>query len=90
MINDFLVDRKVFMEVSYLENAMENQDHLPSGKGSCCDEKSWYESVECTCTLDKAYQFFKDGHVQAIKYHPWSSQHVICVTSAVLPSMRKD
>jgi len=35
--------------------------------------------------------FFKDGHVQAIKYHPWSSQpDVICVTSSVLPSMRKD
>ena len=49
-----------------------------------------YKSIEYTRTLDKAYRFFKDVHVQALKYHPWSSQpDVICRTSAVLPSMRK-
>ena len=91
-IYDFLVDRKILMKkVSHLENAMETQGQLSNDENSCCDEKSWYESVEYTRTLDKAYRFFKDGHVQAIKYHPWSSQpDVICITSTVLPSMRKD
>jgi len=100
-IYDFLVDRKVLIKkVSCLENAVESRSHLESAvesqrpsdeEGSCDDENLWYESVEYTRTLDKAYRFFQDGHVQAIKYHPWPSQlDVICVTSTVLPSMRKD
>lgn len=61
---------------------------LNDEEGSWPDDKSWYESIEYTRKLDKAYRFFKDGHVQALKYHPWSSQpDVICVTSTVLPSM---
>ena len=34
---------------------------------------------------------FQDGHVQKIKYHPLPSvpDH-ICITTTVLPSMRKD
>jgi len=55
------------------------------------EEESRYESVEYTRSLDKAYRFFKDGHVQCIKYHPWNSQQdVACVKTSVLPSMRKD
>ena len=92
-IYDFLVDCKILLKkVSHIENAMERQEQLSNDEeGSCHDNKSWYESIEYTRTLDKAYRFFKDGHIQAVKYHPWSSQpNVICVTSTVLPSMRKD
>ena len=44
--------------------------------------------VEYNRTLDKAYWFFQDGHVQNIKYHPLPTvpDHV-CVTTVVLPSM---
>jgi len=52
-------------------------------------DQSWYESVEYTCTLDKAYRFFKDGHVQNLRYHPWINQSDI-TKATVLPSMRKD
>ena len=92
-IYDFLVDRKILLnKVSHIENVMDSQQQLSSEEGSCHDDKSWYESVEYTCTLEKAYRFLKDSHVQAIKYHPRSSQqpNVICVTCTVLPSMRKD
>ncbi|XP_065884579.1 uncharacterized protein [Dysidea avara] len=47
--------------------------------------------VKSNCQAKKVHAISHDGHVQAIKYHPWSSQpDVICVTSTVLPSMRKD
>ena len=91
-IYNFLVDRKILLKkVSHIENAMERQEQLSNDEeGSCHDNKSWYESIEYTRTLDKAYRFFKDGHVQAVKYHPWSSQpNVICVTSTILPSMQR-
>ena len=89
---DFLVDRKLLLKkVSHIENVTESQEQLSHTEGLHHDDKSWYESVEYTRTLEKAYRFFKDGHVQAIKYHPWSSQpDVICVTCTVLPSMQKD
>lgn len=92
-IYDFLVDRKILLKkVSHIEYATERQGQLSNDEeGSCHDDNSWYESIEYTRTLEKAYRFFKDGHVQALKCHPWSSQpDVICVTSTVLPSMRKD
>ena len=91
-IYDFLVDHKILLKkVSHIENVTESQEQLSSEEGSCHDDKSWYESVEYTRTLEKAYRSFEDGHVQAIKYHPWSSQpDVICVTCTVLPSIRQD
>ena len=50
-----------------------------------------YVSAEYTRTLDKAYRFFKDGHVQDIRYHPMPRvPGYICVAATVLPSMRKD
>ena len=50
-----------------------------------------YVPVEYTRTLDKAYRFYKDGHVQEIRYHPMLNvpDH-ICISAKVLPSMRKD
>ena len=48
-------------------------------------------SIEYTRTLDKAYRFFQDGHVQNIKYHPLPNIAVhICISAVVLPSMQKD
>ena len=50
-----------------------------------------YVPAEYTRTLDKAYGFFKDGHVQQIRYHPMPSvSGYISVAATVLPSMRKD
>lgn len=50
-----------------------------------------YDSVGYTRTLDKAYRFFQDGHVQDIKYHPMPSQHdYVCIVASVLPSMKED
>ena len=97
-IYDFLVDRKVLLQkVSYIESALED---IPNEKDNSdttyhstvtTSGESWYDSVEYTRSLDKAYRFFKDGHVQCIRYHPWDDQpDVICVTTTVLPSMRKD
>jgi len=54
-------------------------------------DQSWYESVEYTRTLDKAYRFYKDGHVQNLRYHPWINQSdIIGIKVTVLPYMRKD
>ena len=38
------------------------------------------ESKSYTCTLDKAYRFFQDGHVQNIRFHPMPNQPgCICI-----------
>ena len=76
----------------HIENAADTEDRmlLEDSENDQHDD-SRYESVEYTRTLDKAYQFFKDGYVQNIKYHPWTTHPgIICVKSTVLPSMRKD
>ena len=53
--------------------------------------KTEYVPAEYTRTLDKAYRFFKDGHVQQIRYHPMPSvPGYISISATVLPSMRKD
>ena len=50
-----------------------------------------YVPVEYTRTLDKAYRFYKDSHVQEIRYHPMLSvPGYICIAAKVLPSMRND
>ena len=99
--------KMLLRKVSYIENALDSREDAPIGKNNPqasdtlpnvmdnptvkVDGESWYESVEYTRSLDKAYRFFKDGHVQDIKYHPWDNQpDVVCVTTTVLPSMRKD
>ena len=72
-----------------IENAADIGDRmLLENSNGQHDDGSWYESFEYTRTLDKAYHFFKDGHVQNIKCHPWTTQpDVICVKAT---SMRKD
>ena len=78
--------------MQHIENATDTEDRmLLEDSENSQHSNSWYESVEYTRTLDKAYRFFKDGHVQNIKYHPWTTQpDVICVKATVLLSMRKD
>ena len=50
-----------------------------------------YEPAEYTRTLDKAYRFFQDSHVQDFKYHPMDHKpDYVCVVSRVHPSMKKD
>ena len=50
-----------------------------------------YVRVEYTRTLDKAYRFYKVGHVQNIKYHPMPSvSGYVCIAATVLLSMKKD
>ena len=90
-IYDYLVDRKLILEkVTCLESvadkraeAVHNSSKVMSSESSVC--------IEYTRTLDKAYRFFKDGHVQHVKYHPLPNvaEH-ICISAHVLPSMKKD
>ena len=90
-IYHFLVSRKVFLKrVRDIEIIVDDQDlNLLNDEGS--SDECWYESVEYTRALNKAYRFFKDGHVQDVKYHPWINRpDYICISSKVLPSMRKD
>ena len=58
-IYNFLVDHKILLKVSHIENVMESQEQQSSEEGSCHDDRSWYESVEYTCTLEKTYNFLK-------------------------------
>ena len=94
-IYEFLVDRKVVLpKVSYLEsiadiraeksmqNDMEDSGVLEENSGIM---------TEYTRTLEKAYRFFQDGHIQDVKFHPMTNlEDFICITAKVLPSMRKD
>ena len=93
-IYDFLVSREVLLKkVRNIENAVDNQEDNSGNEESAPghSDELWYESVEYTRTLDKAYCFFKDGYLQAVRYHPWISQSdIVCVISVILPSMRKD
>jgi len=55
------------------------------------NDRSLGVPVESTRTLGKAYRFYKDGHVQQVKYHPMPKQDDhICITAKVLPSMKKN
>jgi len=69
-IYDFLVDCKLLLrKVSYIENALDSIEDAPIGKDSLqssdtlsnvtdnprVKNESWYESVEYTRSLDKAY-----------------------------------
>ena len=91
-IYDHLVDCKVVLKkVSYLENIADRRAEAVLQHISGDHESSNSISIDYTRTLDKAYRFFQDGHVQKIKYHPLPQvlDHS-CVSAAVLPSMKKD
>ena len=94
-IYDYLVDRKVILnKVTCLESMA---DKRAEALQQCAGIEEVLETsgdgvpIEYTRTLDKAYRFFQDGHVQNIKYHPLPTvPNHVCVTTVVLPSMRKD
>lgn len=91
-IYDHLVDRTVVLKkISYLENIADERAEAVLQHASGDHESSNSISIDYTRTLDKAYRFFQDGHIQKIKFHPLPQvpDHS-CVSAAVLPSMKKD
>jgi len=90
-IYHLLVDRKVHLKkVSYLEEIAERSpDSSNEEVFQMCANQA--VPIEYTRTLSKAYVFFRDGHVQDIKYHPFPHKPgYVCVRATVLPSMRKN
>ena len=83
----------LFHKVSYLEGIADKRAETvqhPDEPTASYNESNT-ELMEYTRTLDKAYRFFQDDHVQNFKYHPMPEiLHHVCVTATVLPSMRKD
>ena len=91
-IYDYLVDRKVILnKISCLERMADKRTKAVDGHTEVLETNGDGVPIQYTRTLDKAYRFFQDGHMQNIKYHPLPSvpDH-ICITTTVLPSMRKD
>ena len=94
-IYKFLVDRKVFLKkANYVEKIVERRESCSIkevGNPIKTSPKDDYESIGYTRTLDKAYRFFQDGHVQNIRFHPMPDQlDYVCIGATVLPSMKKD
>ena len=102
-IFDFLVDQRIlFKKVSHLESiadrradmlANQEEDAHSSTEDTpkLSNDRLLGVPVEYTRTLGKAYRFYKDGHVQQVKYHPMPLQNDhICITAKVLPSMKKN
>ena len=97
----FLVDRKVLIKkANHIENVIERRDYSDLGiqtQGNVNSDSDIQgdanldsDSVCYTRTLDKAYRFFQDGHVQNIRYHPMPSlPDYVCIGASVLPSMKK-
>ena len=91
-IYDYLVDRRlVLKKVTYLESVADKRAEAVHNNTNNALSVESSVPTEYTRTLDKAYRFFQDGHVQQIKYHPLPNvaEHS-CITSVVLPSMKKD
>lgn len=83
VIYDFLVDRKVILwKVSYLESVADvraekySQNDTEDESISLSEDKSNPSvATEYTRTLDKAYRYFQDGHIQDVKYYPMPNHH---------------
>ena len=92
----FLVERKVLLQrANRIENVIEKRDSFVLGRlnrsNVNCLDSGASESVCYTRTLDRAYRFFQDGHIQNVRYHPMPSlPDYVCIGAAVLPSMKKD
>ncbi|XP_065913758.1 uncharacterized protein [Dysidea avara] len=88
----FSVERKVpRKKVNYLENLADFRAHMSLQEDSSKESaEELYMEAEYTRTLDKAYRFFHDGHVQDLKFHPMPHlENGVCVVSRVLASMKK-
>lgn len=89
----YLVDRKVILKRAVqVENTAEIREKCAIeevGKSSGRNSDT-VEPIAYTRSLDKAYRFFQDGHVQAVRFHPMKSQpNYVCIGANVLPSMKK-
>jgi len=92
-IYDFLVERKVLArKANYVDDIIERRENsLLSCQNAENSDASTGDPIAYTRTLDKAYCFFKDGHVQNVRYHPMPTQSdFVCIGSSILPSMKKD
>ncbi|XP_065899160.1 uncharacterized protein [Dysidea avara] len=96
-IYGFLVDRKVLLrKVGYLEEIVDKNTGMDESNDEIEDsekrkEYDAYEPIEYTRIFNKGYRFFRDGHVQEVRYHPMPHEvNYVCIRSSVLPSMRKD
>ena len=80
----FLVDRKVLLKkTAYVENISEKRE-------SYAINKVGERIGSYTRTLDKAYRFFQDGHVQNVRFHPMTNKpNYVCIGADVLPSTKK-
>ena len=88
----FSVERKVpRKKVNYLENLADFRAHMSLQEDSRKESaEELYMEAEYTRTLDKAYRFFHDGHVQDLKFHPMPHlENGVCAVSRVLASMKK-
>jgi len=86
-IFQFLVDRKILIKkANSIENVIERRDYSDLGiqiqgnvnldsdiQGKVILDTATSESICYTRTLDKAYCFYQDGHVQNVRYHPMPS-----------------
>ena len=81
------MDRKVILpKVSYLESIADIraeksiQNDMKDGGVLSCEEVSGI-LTEYTRTLDKAYRFFRDGHIQDVKFHLMTD--FVCIAAKV-------
>ena len=91
-IFNFSVERKISRKkVSYLESLADFRAHMSLQEDVSKESaEELYMQTEYTRTLDKSYRFFRDGHVQDLKFHPMSHlEDMVCVISRVLASMKK-
>lgn len=93
-IYKFLVDRKVLLKkADHVENTVERRENCTTEKVSehnGSNSSDAFESITYTRTLDKAYRFFQDGHVQNVRFHSMPTQpNYVCIGANVLPSMKK-
>ena len=79
-------------KANHIDEAIERR----GSSSLCCQnvdksDASASDPIAYTRTLDKAYRFFRDVHVQIVRYHPMPSHpDFICIGASVLPSMKKD
>ena len=85
----FSVERKVpRKKVNYLEDF---RAHMSLQEGNSKEStEELYMQTEYTGTLDKAYRFLHDGHVQGLKCHPIPHlEDIVCIVSRVIALVKK-
>jgi len=73
-------------KVSYFEEIVERAQDSTSEEKICCEQDI---PIEYTQTLEKAFVFFKDGHVQDINYHPFLQKPVYQVKCFTIYAKRQ-